>query len=442
MRRSSVLSTAAVLSLTVAVRAQQPAEDPKASAAKANAAGERMRHAEELLEHGDFKAAETELGALAAATPKDARVQYDLGFTEEHNGEDEAAARAYAAAIAADPTLPEPAVALGLLQARSGQTEAARSQLEAASSLPSAPPALQARALRALARLNETTKPEQARDELLRATRLTGEQPGDAELTAALAARSGDSASAEAAYRRQLAETPGDVAATVGLASLLQRENKLAEADALLSPALAAHADDPQLTAQGAAVYAAEGKNTEALALFEHLRTSDAKAAANPAVTRMLAHLQLVSGNAAAAEPLYRSLVAADPNDPVLLDDFGSTLVRQNKFAEAEPVLARAVSLRSAFHDDAAWGEAAGHLAFAASRNHKPEVALQALAARATVLPNSPASLFLEATSYDTLHQYKQARVSYHAFLAMANGKLPDEEFEARHRLVALEHEH
>ena len=65
---------------------------------------------------------------------------------------------------------------------------------------------------------------------------------------------------------------------------------------------------------------------------------------------------------------------------------------------------------------------------------------LQALAARATVLPNSPSSLFLEATAHDTLHQVKEATESYKAFLAVADGKYPDQEFEARHRLVALEH--
>ncbi len=401
-----------------------------------------MRHAEDLLEHGDYKGAEAELRQLAASTPGDARVQYDLGFTEEHNGEDEAARVAYTAAIAADPALPEPLVALGLLEARAGQVAAAHAQLQSAARMSAAPPALRARALRALARLDEAKAPDSARDELLEATRLTGEQPGDADLTASLASRAGDPADAEAAYRRQLAATPGDPAATAGLARLLQHADKLAEADALLGSALAAHPNDPQLSAQEAAVYAAEGKNAEALALLGQLRSTDPGAAANPAVTRMLAHLELVSGNAAAAEPLYRALAAAEPNDPLLLDDFGSALVRQNKFAEAEAVLSRAVELRDAFHDDAAWGEAAGHLAFAASRNHQPEVALQALHRRATVLPNSPATLFLEATSYDTLHQGKQARQSYRAFLAVANGKLPDEEFEARHRLVALEHEH
>jgi hypothetical protein len=64
---------------------------------------------------------------------------------------------------------------------------------------------------------------------------------------------------------------------------------------------------------------------------------------------------------------------------------------------------------------------------------------LQALAARATVLPNSPSSLFLEATSYDTLRENKEAAKAYRAFLAVANGKYPDQEFQARHRLVALD---
>ncbi len=438
MRRVGYLLAAVGVSAGLAAVAQHPAETPK----RAEAAGERMRHAEELLEHGDYKGAEAELRRLAQGSPKDARVQYDLGFTEEHNGEDEAAAGAYAAAMAADPNLAEPAVALGLLQARAGQAESARAQLTAAAKMTTATPALRGRALRALARLDEGAHPDEAREELLQATQLTGEGPGDAELSAGLAARAGDPAAAATAYRRVLAETPGDPAATVGLASLLQREGKLAEADALLRAALAEHPEDPQVTAQTAAVYAAEGKTAEAVALLQYLRKADADAAANPAVTRMLAHLDLVSGDAAAAEPLYRSLVAVDPGDPVLLDDFASALVRQKKFAEAQTVLTKVVGLRSAFHDDAAWGEAEGHLAFAASRNHQPEVALQALRARATVLPNSPASLFLEATSYDALHQYKQAGTSYRAFLAVANGKLPDEEFEARHRLVALVHEH
>ena len=59
---------------------------------------------------------------------------------------------------------------------------------------------------------------------------------------------------------------------------------------------------------------------------------------------------------------------------------------------------------------------------------------------RANVLPQSPSSLFLAATANDKLHHVKQATDLYRQFLSAANGKFPDEEFEARHRLVTLAH--
>ncbi len=432
-----------LLATHLALPAQQPAPDPRAGAAvQTNAQADRIRHAEDLLERGDYKAAEAALAPLATANPKDAHLLFDLGFTQERNNEDQAAAASYTAAIAADPTLAEPHVALGLLQARAGKSADARTELEAAARLSSITPDLRARCLRALARLDQPTAPDKARDELAQAVQLTGEQPGDTDLTASLTARSTNPAGAETTYRRALTQNPDDIAATVELASLLQKQNKLPEADALLTPALAAHPDDPRLIAQTATLNAAEGKTADALALLKTLRETNPQANGNPNLTRLYAHLLLLSGDAAAAEPLFRALAEAQPNDPTLLDDLGSTLVRQQKFADAQAVLTKAVAQRAAFHDDAAWGEAAGHLAFAASRNHAPEVALQALSARATVLPNSPAALFLEATANDTLHRRKEAERAYRAFLAMANGTLPNEEFEARHRLIALEHEH
>ncbi len=422
--------------------AQQPAPASRqAIAEQANAQAAKVSHAEHLLEQGNWKEAEAELADLAKADPKDARIVFDLGFTQEHNGEDQAAKATYATAVADDPTLAEPHVALGLLEARAGDAEGARQQLRAAVGIASAPPALRARAYRALARLDQGGNADQARIDLRQAVELTGEQPGDAELTASLSAAAGHPGDAEAAYRSALASNPGDVEAATGLGSLLQRQGKLAEADEVMSPLLAKHAADPRLVAQMATLDAAENKNADALHLLEALRSSDRGAADNSSLTRLYAHLLLLSGDPARAEALYRSLSGASPHDPTLLDELGSTLVREQHFPEAQEVFSRAVAARSQFHDDTAWAETAGHLAFAASRNHKPEVVLQALNARATVLPNSPATLFLGATAHDSLHQKKEAERDYRAFLAMSNGKLPDEEFEVRHRLVALEHE-
>jgi predicted Zn-dependent protease len=400
-----------------------------------------LRDAEAALEKQDYKTAETKLKALAAKKPNDPQVLYDLGYAQESNNEEADAAKSYAAAIAADGGIAEPRVALGLLDARLGRTDDARRQLKAAAAIVTAAPTLRGRALRALARLDATSLPDDAREELVQAIRLSGEAPGDAELTAELADHAGDTTDSAIAYRRALAANPDDLDATAGLAHILLRQDKPADAEALLRPALDKHPDDPRLVTQMAAALATEGKTQEAVPLLENLRARNPATAADPAVTAMLARLYAVDGNPK-AEPLYRDLIAAHPADPSLEDALGSVLVKEQKYAEAETILTKAVRDRAGFHSDPDWAEAGGHLAFAASRAGHPAVTLQALAARATVLPDSAASLFLQATAFDTLHQYPQAAKAYRAFLAMANGKFPDEEFEARHRLVALKSTH
>jgi hypothetical protein len=54
-------------------------------------------------------------------------------------------------------------------------------------------------------------------------------------------------------------------------------------------------------------------------------------------------------------------------------------------------------------------------------------------------LPEIPIGFFLRATAYDHLRDYKQASLNYHRFLEGANGKYPDQEWQARHRLIAIE---
>jgi Flp pilus assembly protein TadD len=406
---------------------------------KEYASSEQLRDAEAALEKQDYKTAETKLKGIALANPKDGRVLYDLGFAQERNGEEGNAAKSYAASSTAIPGFADPKVALGLLEARSGHLAEAHAELLEAANLTTAAPELRARAFRVLAHLDETAHPEAAQDELLAALRLTPETPHDVLMGAELAEHAGDTSAAELAYRRALKLLPGDVDATAGLAHVLQLQGKLPEADSILSPLLASKPDDPRLVAQAASLFAAEGKEAAAIPLLEQLRASDPKLSADPQTTQLLARLYYVHGEDAQAETLYKSLLAKSPNDGVLLDALGSTQVKQGHDAEAEATLEKSVALRSSFNNDQAWAESAAHLAFAASKNNDPRMCLQALAARATVLPNSPSSLFLEATSYDTLRENKEAAKAYRAFLAVANGKYPDQEFQARHRLVALD---
>ena len=147
------------------------------------------------------------------------------------------------------------------------------------------------------------------------------------------------------------------------------------------------------------------------------------------------------TGDYAHAEPLYAALLTQSPTDPMLLDARGDALIHLKRFAEAQQVLGQAVAQPAAsFPAPADLGHAAERLAFASSENNDPAGALQALTLRATVLPPSPGALFLEAISKDKLHLVKQAQLAYRKFLQSSNGALPDEEFEAKHRLTALEH--
>jgi Tfp pilus assembly protein PilF len=170
-----------------------------------------MRDAEAALEQQDYKTAETKLKALLAASAENAkngRMLYDLGFAEERNGEEADAAKNYAASMAALPGFTEPQIALGLLDARAGRTEAAHQELIAAAKLETASPEMRARALRALAHMDQAVRPAAAEEELLAALKLSPETPDDVLMSAELAERSGDAADAEVAYRKALALLP------------------------------------------------------------------------------------------------------------------------------------------------------------------------------------------------------------------------------------------
>jgi tetratricopeptide (TPR) repeat protein len=399
------------------------------------------------------------LTTLNTRTPNNAQILYDLGLTLEALATQSPAPAAqpasptatpescYRAAIAADPTFAPAHLALGLLLARGKPGPEARTELLAVTTLPDADPVLQARADRALARLDQISTPPNlpaASSELLAALKLTPEEPADMLLAAQLAAASSDLPRAEQAYRRYLA-LPGnasDPQATAELAHILIEESHFAEAGTLLTSALAADPGNPALTALLAQSWLNSGdpdKIAQATPLVESLH---AKNPANAAITRLLARIYLETGHPDQADPLYASLLAAQPDhpDPTLLDNRAEVLLRLHRPGEAEKLLKVAVADPAAFPTPSAFADAATRLAFAAQEIDDPRTTLQALAMRAKVQQPSPSSLFLEATANDDLHHSTQAADLYKQFLAAAHGTLPDQESQARRRLSELEH--
>ncbi len=396
--------------------------------------------ANQAIDRHDLPAALKALTLLADKHPTDPHILFDLASIQDALDQNTTAETTYRRAVVADPIYFEPHLALGLLLARTNHPAEARSELLAAVALNAPDNALKSRAYRALARVDQQQNPAEARDALLSALKLSPETPDDTALAASLAASADDPATAEQALRRVLASHPADPAATADLTRLLIAQNTpatLEEAGKLLDTALATSPDDPGLNAELASLDLKQGKPDAALALIDHLHTADPS---NAAVARLQARLLLQTGHPEDAEPLLAQLNKQTPNDGNLLDQYADVLIRLHRPAEAVAVLRPLLTHTDLFPTPAARAEAAGRLAFAASQTNNPEVVLQALNVRATLLPQSPSSLFLAATANDKLHHTRQAAELYRQFLSAANGKFPDEEFEARHRLVTLAH--
>jgi predicted Zn-dependent protease len=411
----------------------QPRETPAPSATEAvsQPVSEQVAAAEAAIVKSDWKAAEARLSPWIAAHPADARALFDAGYVADAESRLDDAAGYYRRAVEANPQSFEAHLSLGLLLARQGKLADARPELAAAAQLDAgdAGPAAKARAWRALAQIDRTTNTTEASNDLLEALKLSSETPADTLLAASLADDAGQYETAEAAYRRVLAKDPKSAPANAGLVHLLIARKQFPEAETMLRSALEQSPDDPTLTAQLATVLAAQDK-AEAIPLLQKLHAAHP---ADPAITRMLAEVLAESGDAAGSDQLYAALLAASPSDPALLVGHGQNLIRQLKYGEAFTMFDKATRLDPANPDG--WSG----LAFAASRTGQPTITLHALTMRSKFLPEIPSTYFLWATAYDTLHDKAAAAAYYHRFLDAAAGKFPNQEWQARQRLLLLE---
>ena len=389
--------------------------------------------AEAAMSKSDWKAAEAKLDPWLIAHPNDATALFDAGYVADAQDRPDDAARLYRRAVEANPQSLEAHLSLGLLLARQGKLEEARPELAIATTLEpgEAGPALKAKAWRALARIDEKADPAEASSDLLEALKLSPETVEDTLLAANLADQAGQWDEAEAAYRRVLVKDAKSSAANAGLAHLLIAHKQFPEAENLLRAALEQIPDDPALTAQMAAVLAAQDK-AEALPLLEKLHQAQP---GNPAISRMLAEVRSEAGDAAGSDSLYAELLTANPNDPELLVAHGQNLTHLARHAEAFAAFDKATKL------DPTNAEGWSGLAFAASRTNQPNITLRALTMRSKYLAEVPGTYFLWATAYDTLHDKAAAASYYHHFLESSAGKFPNQEWQARQRLKLLESE-
>jgi predicted Zn-dependent protease len=379
----------------------------------------------------DWKGAEARLAPYLSEHPNDERALFDAGYSADALNEFDQAEAFYKRAINTDPNSFESHLSLGLLLARQGKMPDARPELSTATTLDPgvAGPKAKARAWRALAQIDRVPNPTEASNDLLEALKITPETPEDTLLAAGLAESEGEYDAAEAAYRRLLKADPKSASANAGLAHIMIERKQYPEAETFLRAALENAPDDPALTAQLATVLAAQDK-AEALPLLQKLHSAHPS---DQAITRMLAEVTAQAGDPVESDKLYAPLLAAHPDDPAMLVAHGQNLIRELKYPEAFAAFTKATDLDPTDAD--AWSG----LAFAASTTHQPSVAVHALSMRSKYLPDIPSTYFLWATSYDALHDKAAAISYYHHFLDSAAGKYPNQEWQARQRLLVLE---
>jgi predicted Zn-dependent protease len=416
--------------------AQEHSQAPESAQASDQQLPAELADAESFIANSDWKTAFTKLDAYLLTHANDARALFDAGYVADHQNQLDHAAGFYRRAIEANPNSFESHLALGLLLARQGKRDEAHAELLAATKLDpgEAGPPLKARAWRALARLDKPGPDGEgdaslASSELLEALKLTPETTDDTLLAADLAEASGQHDTAESAYRRVLAADPKSVPANSGLAHVLIERKQYPEAEKFIRAALQQDPDDPALVAQLATVLAAQN-NAEALPLLQKLHTSHP---ADPAITHMLAQVLAEAGDPIGSDKLCIALLANSPDDIDLLVAHGQNLIRQQQYSQALAAFNKAASLDSASAD--AWSG----IAFAASKLHQPSLVIHALTMRSKFLPDVPATYFLWATSYDTLNDKVAAITYYHHFLDSSGAKFPDQEWQARQRLLVLE---
>lgn len=378
----------------------------------------------QALDRQDYQEAQKIFSGIAAQDPKDYSAIFNLALAETGLHQEAAAAGHYKQVLELKPRLYEAELNLGILFLR-GQ-----------------------RAADAVALLRDAAhqKPAQAR-----AQRYLGES-----LLA-----TNDLAGAAAAFEAALATDPKLAAAQLGLGEALARDGKLDEAAARYRQAAALDPNLKSYELELAVAFSKAGRADEAAALLKDFpgdagareelgrlylgsnRPADAAAEFQAAVelsptaanNLALATAYLKNNQPDLAKPILEKALAANPNDYDLRMAIGRIHRDQRDFQAAANQFLAAASLKPDSRE--AWSEAASVLVMA---EQYPQ-ALAALDKIHALHADQPGDYYYRAMVLDKLHQVKPALASYRQFLAMSQGKFPDQEFIARQRSRILERE-
>lgn len=273
--------------------------------------------------------------------------------------------------------------------------------------------------------------------------------------------QSGELAKAEENYKTAADLDPRSAAAHLGLARAQARQSRFTEAAehfqkaAALDPAykdslleLASLFEANKQPAEAIAIYQQFPDNTAAQErlgelLIEAKRYPEAidrlqkviQKDPTPANSLALAHAYSLNKEPEKALPLLEKAIAGDPGNYDLRMIYGTSLRDQKKYSDAARQFFAATQKRPDSKE--AWNELIGMLVVL---DDFPQ-ALAALDRVKALGGETPGHFFFRAIILDKTKQYKPALESYQKFLASAEGKYPDQEFQARQRVRIIQKE-
>jgi tetratricopeptide (TPR) repeat protein len=396
-----------------------------------------LADAETALEKKNYARAESLLKQVVIENDKNYRAWYDLGWLYANTNRKPEAITALRKSIALKSDTFESNADLGTLLASAGQKTQAITYFRKATGLKPSNTGTAAEQLSSvwmsLGWLLVPSSPTDAIAAFREAARLRADdrqylEPHMAAGQVLLEQR--NYAAAEKEYQRILEIRHNFAPALEGLTSALIGQKKFNEAEAVLRRQLTAEPQSAGPHMLLARLHLANERYDEAVAEFAAVLKI---APDNRQAKREMAGAAASGKKYELAEKLYRELAQAEPENAEIRFALGTLLMNQRKFPQAETELIQTVNL------DPKLADGYGNLAVVAAENHNYELALKALDARARLVPENPGTYFLRATCYDHLRAFKEASENYRRFLEVAEGKFPTQEWQARHRLIAIE---
>jgi Flp pilus assembly protein TadD len=391
-----------------------------------------VQQAEAAIQKGDYAAAEPLLLQAVVANATDYVAWFDLGYVYKATNRVDKAIDAYRKSIAAKSDVFESNLNLGTLLAREGNNEEAAKYLRAATQLKPTAHVEEglARAWQSLGIVLAGSDPAEALNAFAQAAKLAPDNTEPHLSAGQVLEKQNRLDDAAKEYEAAAALDPKSLEPVIALSVVYTKQQKYPQAEAMLRKLLEADPQNQVVRTQLGRILAAEGKNDEAAKLLAAGASSPPD---DPHAALEMGTLYVKAGKYAEAEQMFRSAAKKLPEDAEVHFALGSALMEEKKYPEAQQELLMTVKLKPDL------SEAYGNLAVVAAENGNYPLALQALDARGKLLPETPATYFLRATSFDNMKQVPKAVEYYKRFLEVDAGKQPNMEWQARHRLMALD---